>query len=244
MNVLFPMPSRRSWILNERKKPMPKPRSLRSGKVSQTFKLYMKFTRACCLLLFTLCMSMSLHAQINTPDYRLLRYIAKTRTETWDRFFILVSDLNNPLCLGVLALLFIGRWLLKNEHALQVALLGTFSVIVSQLVTFTGKELFGRLRPQLYDDTFIAVISAVNKSFPSGHTSEAFTVALALCYSYRQWWVRVPAMGWACLIAYARMYLGVHYPSDVIGGILVAAGSVYAVVLMMRNWNKNREGLG
>lgn len=182
-------------------------------------------------------------AQVTVADYRVLRAIAGTRTEGWNKFFILLSDLNNPVCLSVLALLFLGRWLLKNEKAMQAAVLGTFSLIISQLVTFTGKELFGRLRPQLYDDTFVAVISAINKSFPSGHTSEAFTVAIALCYMYRQWWVRVPALVWACLIAYARMYLGVHYPSDVIGGILVAGGSVWAVVLLMRNWNNNRRSL-
>jgi membrane-associated phospholipid phosphatase len=199
----------------------------------------MRIIRAFLLLVISLCMSLALHAQINTPDYRLLRAIAKTRTEKWDHFFIMISDLNNALCLGVLALLFLGRWILKSDKALRVALLGTFAVIISQLITFTGKDLFGRLRPQLYDDTFIAVVSAVNKSFPSGHTSEAFTVALALCYSYPQRWVKLVAMGWACLIAYARLYLGVHYPSDVIGGIMVAAGSVYAVVLLMKNWNRN-----
>ena len=116
-------------------------------------------------------------------------------------------------------------------------------MIISQLVTFTGKDLFGRLRPQFYDTTFLSVINPENKSFPSGHTSEAFTVAIALCFCYRQWWIRLPAMGWACTIAYARMYLGVHYPSDIIGGIIVASASVYAVVLLMRNWNKNKSSL-
>ncbi|MET0634705.1 MAG: phosphatase PAP2 family protein [Chitinophagaceae bacterium] len=195
------------------------------------------------LSVIPLLVSISLYAQVNNPDYRLLRVIARTRTETMNKFFILVSDLNNPLCLGVLGLLFLGRWLLKNEKALQAALLGTFGVIISQLLTFTGKELFGRLRPQLYDTTFMSVISAENKSFPSGHTSEAFTVAIAICFVYPQWWVRLAAMGWACTIAYARMYLGVHYPSDIIGGILVASGSVYAVVLLMRNWNNNKGSL-
>jgi len=189
-----------------------------------------------CLLLF----SAILYAQVNTPDYRLLRLIAKSRTETMNHFFIVVSDLNNPLCLGIALLLLLSRWVIKDHKYFRAGLLVGQSIFFSQIITFTIKDVTGRLRPHLYDSTFLSVIEANNKSFPSGHTSEAFTLATAICFSFSQWWIRVLAMGWACTVAYARMYLGVHYPSDVIGGIIVGSGSVWLVVMLQRNWDKRK----
>jgi undecaprenyl-diphosphatase len=62
-------------------------------------------------------------------------------------------------------------------------------------------------------------------SFPSGHTSSAFQWATGCALACPKWYVVVPAYAYACGIGYSRMYLGVHYPSDVLAGALVGGGS-------------------
>jgi undecaprenyl-diphosphatase len=62
-------------------------------------------------------------------------------------------------------------------------------------------------------------------SFPSGHTTSAFATATALTLTYKKWYVAVPSYAYAGLVGYSRMRLGVHYPSDVFGGIIVGVGA-------------------
>lgn len=56
-------------------------------------------------------------------------------------------------------------------------------------------------------------------------------MVIALCLVYRRWYIIVPSYLWACAVGYSRMDLGVHYPSDIIGAILVAL--LTAVLLNM-----------
>jgi len=65
------------------------------------------------------------------------------------------------------------------------------------------------------------------QSFPSGHTSLAFATAASLSLQYRKWYVTVPAYLWASSVGYSRVYLGVHYSSDVLAGAVVGIGSAY-----------------
>ena len=64
-------------------------------------------------------------------------------------------------------------------------------------------------------------------SFPSGHTSAAFATATHISMAYPKWYVVVPAFGWAGLVGYSRMHAGFHYPSDVLAGAVLGAGSAW-----------------
>jgi undecaprenyl-diphosphatase len=66
-----------------------------------------------------------------------------------------------------------------------------------------------------------------DKSFPSGHTSTAFAVATSLSIQYKKWYVVAPAYLWASSVGYSRLYLGEHYPSDVLAGAAIGAGSAW-----------------
>ena len=61
-------------------------------------------------------------------------------------------------------------------------------------------------------------------SFPSGHSTTAFATATALSLDYPKWYVIVPSYAYAGTVAYSRMHLGVHYPSDVLTGALIGSG--------------------
>lgn len=64
-------------------------------------------------------------------------------------------------------------------------------------------------------------------SMPSGHTSLAFSMATSVSLQYRKWYVVAPAYMYAGAVGYSRMYLGVHYPSDIVVGAIVGAGSAW-----------------
>ncbi len=198
------------------------------------------FAGALIILFLVIGFSIETLSGVDNIDYRILRYIEKTRTDERSTFFRFVSDINNPLCIAVILVLLVSRWIKKEKEYYYKAFFVAQSIIFSQAITFSFKALYGRLRPQLYDPTFISVISATNKSFPSGHTSEAVATALAVSMVVPKWWVRLLAFSWAALIAYSRMYLGVHYPSDVLGGAIVGISGVW-ITVALRKWIRKRN---
>lgn len=98
---------------------------------------------------------------------------------------------------------------------------------LTQAITWAGKSTIRRQRPYMkypdihtnvYDDSY---------SFPSGHTSMAFSTATMLSLQYPKWYVIAPSFLYAGAMGYSRMYLGRHYPSDVFAGALVGVGSSF-----------------
>ena len=70
-------------------------------------------------------------------------------------------------------------------------------------------------------------------SFPSGHAAFAFALATSTTLSYPHWYVLVPAYAWASATAVARVWHGVHYPSDILAGAALGAGSAVLVHLFL-----------
>lgn len=79
-----------------------------------------------------------------------------------------------------------------------------------------------RPRPFITHDTIIKLSSGGNPSFPSGHTAEAFAIMIPLFLLYRHHRFSWLFLLWAALVAYTRMALGVHYPSDVLMAITIS----------------------
>ena len=89
------------------------------------------------------------------------------------------------------------------------------------------KHLIQRPRPFITLSNLNIIIEKPSSfSFPSGHTSASFTVVSALYFAKDSLWK--PALVLACLIAVSRLYLYVHYPTDVLGGIILGILSGYA----------------
>ena len=179
------------------------------------------------LLLIASSFSFSLFSQQNNGEYNLLRSLADKRTGAGNKFHKGLSKINSPLCLAVPAGLFITGLIEKDRTLKENALFITESIVISSLTTWTMKSVIKRDRPAIHDPSFIAVMDEHSYSFPSGHTSEAFSMATSLSIKYRQWYVVVPAFAYAGLAGYSRLYLGVHFPTDVLAGALVGSGSAW-----------------
>ncbi|MGN6569380.1 MAG: phosphatase PAP2 family protein [Flavipsychrobacter sp.] len=105
----------------------------------------------------------------------------------------------------------------------------TVAGLAVNTVLVTGlKYGVNRTRPyDKYPNYIIPYTHETDPSFPSGHTSYAFAVATTLTIEYPKWYVIVPSYAWAATVGYSRMYLGMHYPSDVLAGAVIGAGSAW-----------------
>lgn len=112
----------------------------------------------------------------------------------------------------------------KNEYnAYKIA----GSVVIAAGATEAMKIIFNRDRPfQKYADVYPYKFEQ-GHSFPSGHASLAFATATSLSLEYKKWYVIMPAYVWATGVSYSRLYLGEHYPTDIIGSAVTGAGSAF-----------------
>lgn len=100
------------------------------------------------------------------------------------------------------------------------------------LISSLSKGLFGRGRPMDLDDPspfgfHPNWLTWTDQSFPSGHTTTAFALATVLSFLSPRW--RVPVFGVAALVGVSRVVLGMHYPSDVLGGAILGTLGAYGV---------------
>lgn len=100
-------------------------------------------------------------------------------------------------------------------------------LVLTAATTGVLKRLVNRPRPyERYNDIYPDEWESGN-SFPSGHTSLSFSNATSLLLTTQKWYLAAPAYLWACGVGYSRIYLGQHYPSDVIAGAITGAGGAY-----------------
>ena len=117
----------------------------------------------------------------------------------------------------------------------RAGLAGAIALVLSLLCTnVVLKNLFTRTRPWLVVEGLTALVAEHDpNSFPSGHTSASFAAAAALYRCVPKKW-GVLALVAAALMGLSRLYVGVHFPSDVIAGVLVGCFCGWAAVRLLK----------
>ncbi|HXC04978.1 MAG TPA: phosphatase PAP2 family protein [Bacteroidia bacterium] len=158
-------------------------------------------------------------------DINLLRKINVHRNPNLDPAFRVITW-TAPVLAPSIPLGTIGVGLYTNDKELTRQGVVCASSVVLALGISTGlKFALKRKRPFAVYDDIQKETKAGPFSFPSGHTTSAFALATAYSLAYPKWYIIAPAYAWAGAIAWSRMHLGVHFPSDVWAGMLIGAGS-------------------
>ncbi len=173
-------------------------------------------------------------------DINLLKNINLHRNKSLDGVTVSLTNSVYPIA-GVVPVGELVVGYIKHDSALitsgwsSVAALG-----VNFVVTFGLKYAVDRPRPYATYSFIAPYQHDTDPSFPSGHTSFSFCTATSLYLAFPRWYVAVPAYAWAAGVGYSRMALGMHYPTDVLAGAVIGAGSSY-LSFKGNEWLHNRR---
>lgn len=170
--------------------------------------------------------------KIDQSDFAILQKMEAHRTAGKTKFMRFVSDANKFVNIGIPVGLLVAGSIRHDKEMRQNALYVATSTATTVVFTFTIKKLVKRPRPFQAHLNFTAVYQPPEHSFPSGHTSTAFSTATALSAAYSKWYVVAPSLLWAGTVGYSRMYLGVHYPTDVGAGAILGSGTALGLQFM------------
>ena len=173
-------------------------------------------------------------------EFKILDFIQTLHTPVLDKIMVGVTKLGDVGIIWIIltAILLIIPKTRRTGCVMLVAL-----VVQTVLCNVILKNLFARTRPYDVNTTVQLLVPKLHDfSFPSGHTSASFTAVSALYFSKDKLWK--PALILACLIAVSRLYLYVHYPTDVLGGLLLGVLSGYiGYKIMEKVKNKGIPGI-
>jgi membrane-associated phospholipid phosphatase len=177
------------------------------------------------LILLVLCFQTSLHSQ--NIDIRLLRSINSPNTLQSDNFFRFVSNTDAFVIAGVPAGMAVTGLLTKDKKLIRNACVTAIASALNAGITNALKYSINRDRPYVTYPDINKKAKGGSPSFPSGHSSSAFATATSVSLFYPKWYIIVPSYLYAGTVAYSRMDLGVHYPSDVLAGAVIGSGCAY-----------------
>lgn len=177
-----------------------------------------------------------MYEQFKTWDRELFVYLNGLGSKGFDLFWIGVTqeEVWIPLYFLFFVLLFFRY---KNNRQRAIAIAGfLFSFLAAFGLTRLIKATIQRLRPnnvESLQDVIRVLQEPTHYSFVSGHTSTSMAIAtfMVLLLQDRSKWIYLVYI-WPALFAYSRIYVGVHYPSDIIAGVIlgIACASIGYII--------------
>lgn len=168
-------------------------------------------------------------------DFRILNTLQGNRTPAMNCTMQWTSNTLFATPAVPLGLMTAG-WATDNSETLHAGYITGISFLATFAITEGLKFTVQRPRPyNAYPERLHPVRTTLGYSFPSGHTSLCFATAVSLSLCYPEWYVVVPSLLWATGVGFSRIYLGVHYPSDVIAGAVVGTLTALLVHSLCRD---------
>lgn len=152
----------------------------------------------------------------------------------------LITDFGSILAWGLILVL---MYAFGDERTRKIAFLAFLALILANVVVYSLKFLVAEPRPFLtLANVDLLVHAEETYSFPSGHATSSFAAAFVIGSKYklnlkgRNYSLLCPLMIFAVIVGFSRVYIGVHYPYDVIVGAIIGILSGYFV---LKFWNNN-----
>jgi membrane-associated phospholipid phosphatase len=164
-------------------------------------------------------------------DAPVLNMVHAMATPTLDRFFVLMTQLG--YLWGVVPLDLIVLLSLALRRRFRDGLFFGIAITGSAVLDIAAKNYYARMRPDLW----LSLTPETTYSFPSGHAMGSATLGMALivlCWPTRwRWPVALASLVFVLLVGLSRVYLGVHYPSDILAGWSAAVAWVFAMYVLV-----------
>lgn len=170
-------------------------------------------------------------------EFEILYAIQNLHTQLLDLIMITVSKIGNVGMVWIAMALA----LMLSAKSRRCGFLMLVSMAICLLLgNVFLKNLIARERPCWIDLSVPLLIpNPTDYSFPSGHTMHGFAAATVVFLHNRR--AGIPALCLAALIAFSRLYLFVHFPSDIAGGMIIG---ILVALLVCRLWEKLPKGSG
>jgi undecaprenyl-diphosphatase len=171
---------------------------------------------------------------LGSLDGRLAVWVATHRYAPLNQVFVWLGTVEKLgavwIVLALLAALVTRR---RAAETIGIVLLTALATFTADAISFGIKDLVHRTRPFVAHPEIDPLYSVHSSSFPAGHAATAFAAATLLSYAFRRGLPLFLLV--AAAIAFSRVYVGVHYPGDVLGGAAlgVAVGAAAAAVLAL-----------
>lgn len=156
----------------------------------------------------------------------ILRAIDSIHNPVLDKIMVFITHLGDAGIFWIaitIVLLFFRKYR-------KIGVVSAGALILSLLFTnVIIKNMFDRVRPFMYDEAIrqsLLIKEPFDSSFPSGHSSASMAAAVSIFIYNKK--MGIPAVLLALLIAFSRMYLFVHFPTDIISGLVL--GVLYAIM--------------
>ena len=189
---------------------------------------------------------------IQTVDESILLWIQETVRQGWLNPLVeFYTTLGNGGLLWIVLSLALLCWRPTRKVgaasllALAIGFLALLALLLGALCTnVVLKNLVQRPRPYTVVEGLIPLLTSGDpNSFPSGHTCAAFAAGLAWAGTCSARWARIAAVVSAVCMGLSRLYVGVHYPSDVLAGALVGSLAALAALALARRWEREHKQL-
>ena len=157
---------------------------------------------------------------IQKTDETVLTWIGECLQADWlDPLMVVYTTLGNGgLVFIVLAIIFLFFRKTRRAGASAAVGLGLGALSTNLII----KPLVARPRPWVVMEGWETLVTSSDmNSFPSGHTTAAFAFGVALCAVLPQKWAKAAALIAAALMGFSRLYVGVHFPTDVLAGAVI-----------------------